>query len=255
MALTNSKDSHKYWMERLQAPSVTTFCSNGLRKQPVELWNSKTVAEFVADNPDKIETLRALGRDAMVAALKKVPYTKRDEAARRGTEVHALAEELIHGREVEVPDAISGHVEAYVQFLDEWQPKPVLVETMVGNREQWYAGTLDMVIDLPDGQRVIADIKTGRSGIFPETALQLAAYRHAEFYVDADGTEQSMSELDITGGLGIWLHANGYEVYRIPCGREQFAKFLHVAESAKFTQCSKDLIGPPLELPEWEQAV
>ncbi|MBQ1164539.1 hypothetical protein KBZ21_41910, partial [Streptomyces sp. A73] len=43
----------------------------------------------------------------------------------------------------------------------------------------------------------------GRSGIWGETALQLAAYARAEFYLDEHGIEQPIPHVD--GGLAVWM--------------------------------------------------
>jgi len=177
----------------------------------------------------------------MVAALKEVPWAARDRAAVRGTEVHGLGEQLLRGEEVEVPEHLAGHVESYVRFLDEWKPEPILIEAPVGHRRWRYAGTLDMVVRLPDGRQVLADIKTSASGIWPETAYQLAAYRHAEVYLDADGREQPMVPVD--AGYAIWVRADGYDVIPVECGERVFRDFLHIAWVARSARDNKNLIG------------
>ncbi len=106
------------------------------------------------------------------------------------------------------------------------------------------------MIELPDGRRLVADIKTSRSGIFPETALQLAAYRYADAYLDADGREQSMSELDISGAFGIWVRADGYDVYEVTADEAQHNKFLHVATVARWAKDNRSLISDALTAPE-----
>lgn len=249
----NSGKGHWYKLDGKKADGVTTLLGDGLRKKAIEAWGIKTVAEYVADNLEEVYAMRSMGREAIVAALKQSPYTSRDTAAKRGTEVHNLAEKLINHEEVEVPEELAGHVEAYVRFLDEWKPAPVIVEKPVASRKWSYCGTLDSVLDLPDGRRVIADIKTSRSGIFPETALQLAAYRYAEFYLDADGKEQPMADLNITGAVGIWVRADGYDLLPIEADETQFNKFLHIAVGARWQKDNRDLIGAP-ERPEWSAA-
>ncbi|MBM4497143.1 hypothetical protein GS426_21450 [Rhodococcus hoagii] len=123
-------------------------------------WAGNTTAEYAVDN---WEELSALSPSARLNELKKSRFKVRDAAAKRGTEVHALADLLLQGKEVEVPDELAGHVDAYVRFLNEFEPKPVLTEFRVASRKWRYCGTADMVIDLPDG-RFIADIKTSKSG-------------------------------------------------------------------------------------------
>ena len=232
---------HWYQLDGVKIDGVTTLISQGLPKPALPYWAARCVAEYVADNLGAVNAMAEAGRDALVAALKEVPWAQRDAAAVRGTEVHTLAERLIRGEEVEVPEHLAGHVEAYVKFLDQWKPEPIIVEAPVGSRRWRYAGTVDMVVRLPDGRRVIADIKTTSSGIWPETAYQLAAYRFAEFYVDAAGQEQPMPQVD--AGYAIWVRADGYDVIPVECGEHVFKTFLHIAWVARAARDAKNLIG------------
>lgn len=244
----NAGKGHYYLDEDgIKLDSVTKMISEGLPKPALIPWSANTTAEYAIDH------WAELSRNTVSDRLKKLKaarFAERDRAAKRGTEVHGIAERLIHGEEVDVPDEIAGHVEAYVRFLDTWQPKPLLVEAPVASRRWRYAGTLDMVIELPDGRVMVADIKTTRSGIYPETALQLAAYRYAEVYLDADGNEQPMSELGIVGALGIWVRSDGYDVHAVMADEIQHNKFLHVATVARWTQDNRDLISEALDSPE-----
>src|SRR5690606_28484515 len=134
---------------------------------------------------ERVAALRAAGRGRVVAALKGVPWTKRDEAAVRGTAVHDLAERVIHGEEVEVPEHLAGYVEGYVRFLDEFDVEPLLTERSVGNRAHWYAGRFDAIVRIPRWREGVGllDLKTS-TGVYGETSLQNAAYAAAEFYVE-----------------------------------------------------------------------
>src|SRR5690606_2065151 len=143
----NTRYGHYYKLDGKNIDGVTTLIGNGLRKKALEAWGIKTVAEYVADHLEDVYAMRSMGRNAIVSALKQAPYSERDRAAKRGTEVHALAEQLARGEEVEVPSELAGHVEAYVKFLDEWNPVPVALERPVFSRKWWYAGTFDAVFD------------------------------------------------------------------------------------------------------------
>jgi len=237
----NAGRGHWYKIDGQKVDGVTTLISQGLPKPALPYWSARTVAEYVADNLDAVTAMADMGRASMVAALKEVPWAARDRAAVRGTEVHGLGEQLLRGEEVEVPEHLAGHVESYVRFLDEWKPEPILIEAPVGHRRWRYAGTLDMVVRLPDGRQVLADIKTSASGIWPETAYQLAAYRHAEVYLDADGREQPMVPVD--AGYAIWVRADGYDVIPVECGERVFRDFLHIAWVARSARDNKNLIG------------
>lgn len=232
----NRGRSHSYTIDGVKATGVTTALSEGLPKPQLTYWAARVVAETVADMPAQdLETLREMGRDAMVAALKAAPNQQRDNAAVRGTKVHNLAEQLVYGHEITVPDELLGHVESAARFMDAWKIKPILVERPVASYQWMYAGTFDIVAELPDGQRILFDYKTSASGIWPDTALQLAAYRWADFYLAEDGTtETPMAEVDITDCKAVWLRADGYDVIPLTTSKTVHTAFLHTLAVARF---------------------
>jgi hypothetical protein len=161
-----------------------------------------------------------LPRGAIANALANVRFLDLDEASGRGTEVHLLAERLARGETVEVPEELRGHVEAYVRFLDEWRPTNALLERVGVNRRWRYMGKMDMIADFPgvwssgpwEGKpigRGLLDVKTARSGIFAEVALQLQAYRFVETLLEGDG-EVPMPKVDFVAALHV--RADGYDV-------------------------------------------
>lgn len=241
----NVGQNHRYTIDGRKAGGVTTLIKKGLPAPALMYWSAKMVAEFVADaDPELLASMRqSLGRDGLVNALKAVPWDRRDKAAVRGTQVHALAEKLITGEPVDVPDELAGHVESCVKFLDEWQPSPVLVESVIANRRWSYAGTLDLVADLCGDRRALMDYKTTASGIWPETALQLAAYRHADVYLDDDGNEQSMAAVGINCAYAVWLRADGYDVIPVDTSVDVFRAFCHVRNVAMIADQMKAWVG------------
>jgi hypothetical protein len=128
-----------------------------------------------------------------------------------------------------------------VAFLDEWRVRPVLVETVVAHRRYGYCGTLDLVADVPHlGKRWLLDLKTGRSGIYPETALQLAAYAHAEVCI-VDGQEQPMVPVD--AGAAVHVRADGYDVVPLDIGADVFNTFRHVMWLARTMRAAAEWRG------------
>lgn len=218
--------SHRYRLDGQWVPGVTTILGV-IDKPAIAKWAASRVAEWVADMPDQLDSLRAMGRRPLVAALKDVPWQDRDAAAKRGTEVHGYAQAIINGGEALVPDELVGHVESYLAFLDDYGIRPVLVEAAVASREHRYAGTLDMVADSARHPRAIYDLKTARSGIYGQTAWQNVAYAYAEFH-GLDGAEQPMAGLGIEASFGVHLRADGYDVHPLEYGPDVFAEFVSI---------------------------
>lgn len=226
--------SHRYKLDGAWVPGVTTLIGKGLPKPAIPYWAARTVAEWVADNPDLTEDLKRLGgRGPVVAFLKEIPWQKRDDAAIRGTDVHALAEQLVHGEQVDVPEHLAAHVQGYVDWLDKAQPEPLFTECAVGSRTWQYAGTFDLIARI-DGRVGLWDVKTS-SGVYGEMALQLAAYAHADFLVNADGQEEPLPEIEEIGVLHVTEY--GTTVHRAPDGvlQQAWKDFLHVAWVGKAT--------------------
>jgi hypothetical protein len=247
LARSNHGSGHSYKLNGARVDGVTTLLGKGMPKPALIDWAARCVGEYIADADDAtMATLRGLGRDGMVAALKSVPAKSRDDAAARGRLVHKLAERMSLGETVDVPEPLRGHVDSCLKFFDEWQPVVVLSETPVASVRWQYAGTLDLVADLVHGPRAILDYKTGRSGIFAETALQLAAYRHAEIYTDAAGAVRELADVGIETAYAVWLRADGFDVVPVDTSETVFRAFLHVAQVARITDTMRAWVSPAI---------
>jgi hypothetical protein len=238
--------NHQYRLDGRPIPSVTTLLGKGLPKPALTYWSAKMVAEFVADNEAAVESLRATGRGPMVAALKAVPWAARDEAAIRGTDIHALAEELAHGREVEVPDHLSDAVNGYVQWLDAWQPEVIWTERPVANRKWWYAGKPDVVCTIA-GETWLLDWKSGKA-IYGDNALQVACYGNAEFSMTDDGAEEPMPHIERYGIVHV--RPDGTDLYEVIDPAAAWKDALHVIWTAKAIERIDKYIGEPMVAPE-----
>jgi len=235
----------------LKIPGVTTITGDGVPKPALLKWSAETTASYAVDHWEELSTSAPSVR---LKELYGARYAVKDAAANRGTQVHKLAERLVAGERVAVPDHLAGHVASYVHFLDDFDVQPILVEATVWHPEHGYCGTLDLIADLldpddPDQARLryLLDIKTSRSGVFGEHALQLAGYRHAPVWVDADGTEHDMPTVDATGVVHV--RADGYDLVPVEAGEAQFRTFLYAQQIGQFLATSRDLIGEPVVSP------
>ncbi|BCP29575.1 hypothetical protein [Mycobacterium intracellulare] len=227
-------------------PGVTTMLGDGVPKPALINWAANATAEYAVDNWDQLTELQPSAR---LKQLQGARYSVTDKAKKRGTEVHRYAELLVKGEQVQgIPDELRGHVEAYVRFLDKFEVDPILVEATIVSYRYGYAGTLDLVAEVTyqkQRRTLLLDAKTNEKGIFGETALQLAAYRYADFYLDADGKEQPMVDVEGCGAILV----NSEQAQLIPCtsGPEQFKSFRIAAAMRDIVNGSRDLVGTALE--------
>lgn len=240
----NAGSGHSYAIDGTKTVGVTTIIGAVLNKPALVGWAGNTTAAYAVDHWTELAELPLSKR---LERLKKARYEDRDEAARRGSEVHALAERHMAGEEVEIPEAIDGHVASYEKFVADWDPQALVIEGVVAHRGIPYCGTFDLVARLADGHTYLLDYKTSRSGIYSEVALQLAAYRYAETYLDSTGAEQPMESLGITRTAALHLTSDGYRFHPIQAGEAQFLVFRHLAWI--YNRMEKNRFGG-VELPE-----
>lgn len=264
--------------------SVTTIIDAALRKYALEKWGPKMVALGVVTNRTALEAMLAScetpetcpkARDELdlcarcsttMGFLKELPYQKKQRAADIGTEVHTAIEAYTLGKPM--PPwalAIRPRMHQFERFLIEWRPTFELAEAAVYSRSQWYAGTLDVICTIPvelltplviaslgltipedrDYLRGLGDYKTSQRGIYSEIALQLAAYRHAEFIGLADGSEAPMPAVDFA--FGLQLTDEAYHLIPVATDEAVFNTFIYAREMFRWTDSiSKRVLFPEL---------
>lgn len=182
MTVGLSRDAkHVYiaaYPEPVILPSVTTIM-RVLDKPAIVPWAQGIVAEAAIAHRGELESWVSVGGvEGAVSLLRKAAETKRDAAASIGSSVHALAEAIVKGQPVTVPEDQAPFVSAYQRWIEAFQPEFLAVEEMVVG--DGYAGTLDSIAVIA-GETWLLDIKTSRGGPYKDTALQLAAYGAARF--------------------------------------------------------------------------
>lgn len=274
--LPMDQEPERYW-------SVTTIIKGGLPAPALMAWGMKAVAEFAVANYRQLAAMvgssyrfdrdpsgRIVGilddPDAVVSAidwLKGSPYRERERKADAGTAIHAHAEAYALGKPMPEPTPdIAEQVAAFHRFLEDFQPTPVrhdggfwMAEASVYNRTESYAGTLDAIMDIPRHGRCLIDYKSAK-GVYAETAMQLAAYRFAEFIGLPDGTEWPMPKVD--GCAVLHLHPDagprGYALIPVIADEQVFTAFKYAREVFRWAEeTSKGVVGKPIPAPVREQ--
>lgn len=211
--------------------SVTTLLG-ALSKPALVGWAAKSVAEYAVEHMAEVSALAKADPAGAVRALKGSPWQQRDAAADLGSYVHNQIEARILGQTpAEPPAEVAARVAHFESFCADYAPVFEAAEATVYNREAQYAGTLDSIAMI-GGERFIIDVKTTKSGVYPEHALQLCAYAHAEFIGAPDGTEVPMPEID--AGAVLWINPRGYEFHRVRIDDQVYGYFLAIAMAWEF---------------------
>jgi hypothetical protein len=245
---------HRYKIDGQWVIGVTTALK-GIPKDALKFWAAGVVADYALSNLRQVSwLLESAGYGPAWKMLTDIPNEKRDSAAVRGLDVHALAERYIRDEEIEVSDELMPYVLGYAAYISDFNPTPIYEELVVANREHGYAGRLDSIQDVPTLGLIQVDYKTSK-GVYGEHALQCAAYEHAEVYVDAEGNEQPMPKL--AGSYVLHIMPNTYDLIPVITDDAAFEKFLTAMRNYKENVQSNKLdklLGEPVPPPNKEEA-
>ena len=222
--------------------SVTTVLGV-LNKPGLTGWAARSVAEYVVKEYPIVSDLIGRGQTrAAIDLMKGSPWRDRDKAADTGTNVHKAVEMLLLGEETGLTQDEFPFLNEFNKFLTAFQPEVVVSEGTIFNREYNYAGTLDLILKF-DGLTWLVDVKSGK-GVYPEYAMQVAAYSRGEFIGLPDGTEEVMPIID--KGAVLQLRPGGYHFVPVNIGKEVFESFLYCREMFRW----QDTIADKALLPE-----
>jgi hypothetical protein len=255
-ATTYRRKAGNYWSYTLDGvPKIkgVTLMMKGLGGPP-ESYFCNTVAGYAADHWDRLTAMPVSERITEMAGAPKQRFT---EAAVRGTAVHHLAEPLAKGETVTVPDHLRGHVEACIQFLDDYDFQPDVTEAALFSRKHKYAGSADAfgTAQKPLATartRVLLDWKTNAKGPWGSVAFQLAGYRYADFMLSGDAGKNSeeIPVPEVDECWAVWLRADGYEVYPMQATPEVHRQLLYIDQCRMADEACRDYKLDALPHPE-----
>jgi len=276
--------------------SVTTII-DVLNKPALIPWAAKETAAAAVDDLDLLNRYVAnQGRDEAVKWLSGARFRVKDRlsATQLGQVFHAVAEvyaltgtrptlaDIAETVAHEGGDGFRGvNAEANVvarmlDRFDEWcarfQPEYDATEVVVYHPTYGYAGTADAFVVIA-GVPLIVDYKTSRDPRdsqgrpktpYPEAALQVAAYRHAEsaavwrprrterfrrrVYLLSDAERDQAVPVPATdGGVVVHVTPESCEAFPVRCDDRVFTSFLYVVEAARWSfDLAHDVVGIPL---------
>lgn len=189
---------------------ATTFAKSVSDTTGIEKWGKRMVARGMSLRPDLASEAAALvdiDAKSAKATLAKVAdaameHAGGSSAARTGTALHAMTEQLDRGTAtvLELPEAHRADLAAYADAMtaNGVRINPAWIEQVVTVEDLLVAGTFDRIVTV-DGVNYIADLKTGQDlgYSWAEIPVQLALYAHAETIYDfATGHHVPMPDVD-----------------------------------------------------------
>jgi hypothetical protein len=232
--LVMSQD-HRYWFNgEGPRPSVTTVLEI-LSKPALVTWKAQESVRAFIRNLNVFSTVVwEKGEAAAVALALKTADEQRDKAAKLGSSIHLLADMVSRPSEkavegFQVSDEEKPYLEAwrrFTAFLEAQDASIVSSEHAVWG--EGYAGTYDLIIREMD-ELWMVDIKTSK-GIYPEYALQLAAYGHATgIILPNDPKLYPMPKIDHYAVLHLRPDAypvDGYKLIEYPVTERDYFSFI-----------------------------
>lgn len=244
---TIKRNDSRFYVDREtgeRVPGVTSIVDM-VPKPFLQFWAAKLVAEWAADNIGSYVQLLIDGqREAAIDAAKSAPRRSVSEAAAVGTKVHDYFEQYARGDAPKrVPVDVQPYARHIAEFHDRYQPEYLHLEDTVWSSTHRYAGSFDWIARI-DGEIVLGDNKTTRSGVHAEVALQLSAYAHADKLITQSGDEVEVPPVD--AGAVFHLRPEGWKLVPVRIDREVFEHFLALRRTFDWVKSlSSGVIGDP----------
>jgi hypothetical protein len=244
-------------------PGVTTILKS-LPKEALNKWNLRKAVELAMAGEAKWDWD---GNGTLVDYLIAAGEREAFKAADIGTNAHNFAEAHMLGLEPDF-EALGKkekkHAACYLNFVRDYQPKPVLVEKVLAyidpkSNRPLYCGTMDLIADLfwndtqnssrlpndwVDGETWMCDYKASAGQPRPSHALQTAAYRYSTHWIDEDGVLQEMVPVDhgavilLNGGKG----ESCYRMYKLDTSKIVFQVFKALLTISNFSKIEDRVI-------------
>ena len=238
--VTYSVDRYGYKVDGIRLTRCTSVTGT-LPKPWMGRWAANTVAAFAVDNWKDLAVMTKRGREDR---LKKSPWEKRDDAARRGTVVHEAVEKFITGGSLSTEmteDERACALSAMGFLADHGLGTPsAATEMTLVNLTHGIAGTVDLYDVNPAGESWMVDWKTSKS-IYREHAVQQAIYQNCE-YALVDKT--SIGKDEWTARVERWepasrmglVHVTDKHCHLHEIRREEWDRLWTVARAALHTK-------------------
>lgn len=237
----------------IKYPGVTSVVAM-LPKPFLVWWAARTTAEAAVSNLPAVASIAERDEAGAVDYLRNAHSRYTKLRARVGSEAHDLFERMARGEAIgRVHPDLEPYREGFAEFLDVVRPALVRAEDIAWSDSHEYAGSFDAILRVRLGEdgkpdhvsgewhTLIVDWKTSKS-TYPDVALQMSAYAHADKIVAPDGTSEPMPEFD--GAAVLHITPDGWAFKPVRIDREVFDTFLTLRRVFTWDrETSKSVIG------------
>jgi hypothetical protein len=266
---TTEKGPRHYFDEgapEIKYPGVTTVVDM-LPKPFLRRWEAHMAADLALDSIEYLQRMADRDREGAKRYIAGAATRYTNHRAAVGTSAHDMFERMIRGMQSKrvAPDMVP-YQRCFADFLRVVRPELVRAEDIAWSDTHRYAGSFDAwlrlrVVRLADGTweldpeghnplsvwvDVIADWKTSK-GVWPSTAIQMAAYAFAEWMISPDGQRTPMPDFD--GAVVLHITPEGWTLYPVYHDKlvRAFDYFLHLREVLDWERTdSRQALGKPL---------
>lgn len=241
-------------------PGVTSI-KDMVAKPYLTGWAAGMSADLALDSFEFLQDMagrdKAGARQYIAGAARRYTNLRSDIGTRAHTQFELMARGLPLTDDGYHPD-MTVYVAHYREFLQQVNPEFIRHEDVAWSDTHQYAGSFDVIMRIwadestgkitPDRsgtpQLLMADYKTSKSA-YPDVALQLSAYAHADCIIDTEGARHPMPEFD--GGAVLWITPGKWEFKPVRIDQEVFDHFLHLRETFRWDRVtSKTVLGKPV---------
>ncbi|MEV7358262.1 hypothetical protein [Kitasatospora sp. NPDC091276] len=237
----------------IKYPGVTSVVAM-LPKPFLVWWAARMTAETAVANLPAVASIAERDEAGAVDYLRNAHSRYTKLRARIGSEAHDLFERMIRGEIIgRVHPDLEPYRAGFAEFLDAVRPELVRAEDIAWSDSHQYAGSFDAIIRVRLGEdgkpdhvngewhTLIVDWKTSKS-TYPDVALQMAAYAHADKIIAPDGTAEPMPEF--AGAAVLHITPEGWAFKPVDISRDVFDVFLTLRKVFDWDrETSKSVIG------------
>ncbi|WP_282203905.1 hypothetical protein [Kitasatospora fiedleri] len=229
----------------IKVPGVTSVLGM-LPKGFLTYWAAKLVAETAVNDLPAVLGIAMRDQDAAIDYLKRAPSRFTARAADTGSDAHDLFERLARGERVgRVHPDMQQYARHFDAFLQAQQPEFLHLEETVWSDVHSYAGSFDAIAKI-DGETVILDWKTTRSGVHEDVALQLKAYAKADRIILA-ATGESIPVPTLDAAAVLHVRPEGAKLVPVDCSDDLFRFFTALLDVFQWDSTrKKSVIGRPV---------